>query len=249
VHNVKIELLKGGKEIMDGTDGQRGTLPGGTRGQFSEAKTQGTSKDQPKTYTDEEVTKRISDELAAKGRDAKSLETKAAQLKQLGDSVEAEKAKIAKWQEEREQEEIEAAKDSPDALTLIQRKQTLRKKEAEFAEKQAAFDTAKAEHDAELQDARDVKREITIWQIAGEDIDPRKLKDACDKLNAQTEEQIKAIADNIRPEKKTEETPKFRFGTKAPVSVKADSSVTTGVVPGDSPREKVTRGLDKLRKQ
>lgn len=207
----------------------------------------GTPKSQPKTHTEDEVKKQINDALREAGRDAKSLETKAAQLKQLGDSIEAEKERIAKWEEGREKEEIEAAKDSPDALTLIQRRQSLRKREAELAEKQAIFDTAKVEHDAELQEARDVKREIAIWNIAGEDLDPAKLKDLCDKFNAQTEEQIKAIADSIRPEKKAEDKSKSRFGPKAPLSIKADSSVTTGVVPGDSPRDKVTRGLEKLR--
>jgi len=208
-----------------------------------------TSKKQPQTYTEEEVTKRISDELAKVGRDAKSLDVERVHLKKLAESLETERAKIAKWQEEQEEEELRAAQDSPEALTLLQRKQALRKKEAEFAERQAAFDTAKVEHEAELQEARDVKREVTIWQIAGDDIDPAKLKDACDKLNAQTEEQIKAIADTLRPEKREDEKPLSRLGVKAPFSLKADSGVTSGVVPGDSPRDKVIRGLEKLRKQ
>ena len=187
-----------------------------------------TSKEQPQTYTEEQVTKRISDELAKVGRNAKSLEAREAQLTALGKSLEADKAQIAKWQEEREEEELMAAQGSPEALTLLQRKHALRKKEAEFAEKQSAFDAAKAGHEAELQETRDVKREVTIWEIAGDDIDPAKLKDTCDKLNAQTEEQIKAIADSIRPEKAGDKTPS-RLGAKAPFSLKADSSVTTGV--------------------
>jgi len=233
---------------MDGTDRQKDTLPRATQGQSSNVKSQGTSKEQPQTYTEEQVTKRISDELAKAGRDAKSLEAKATQLAALGKSLEADKAQIAKWQEEREREELEAAKDSPDALTLLQRKQALRKREAELAEKQEAFTKAQTEHEAELQDARDVKREIAIWNIAGDDIDPTKLKALCEKLNAQTEEQIEVIADSIRPEM-VESKSQSRLGIKAPFSLKVDSGVTTGVVPGDSPRDKVTRGLNELRKK
>ena len=232
---------------MDGTDGLKGTPP--AMGQSSKGETQGTSGNQPQTYTETEVTKRISDELAKAGRDAKSLETQKVSLKKLAESLEADKMQIAKWQAGREEEELEAAKDSPEALTLLQRKQALRKKEAEFAEKQSALDAAKAEHEIELQDARDVKREITIWQIAGDDIDPAKLKDACDKLNAQTEEQIKALADSIRPEKRADD--KTQAGPKALRPFKADSSVTTGVskdFSGMSANEKIRWALEHPKK-
>ncbi len=202
----------------------KGTLQ--ETGQSSEGKNGITSTDQTQTYTEDQVAKRISDELAKAGRDAKSLATKEATLKAQEDALKADKAKVDEWQAERDRDELEAAKDSPELLTLHQRKQALRQTEARLAEAKVAFEQEKQTHAEELATARETMREVTIWEIAGTDLNPVKLKEACDKLGATTEEQIKVIADSLRP-LKTE-------AVRATEALKVDSSVTTGGGTGDS---------------
>ena len=204
---------------MDETKGTEQGTPQ-TTGQSSDGQT-GSTSNEPEAYTKEQVAKQVSDELAKAGRDAKSLEKRESGLKAQQDAIKAETDKVAKWQADRDAEELEAARDNPELLTLAQRKKTLRDAEAKLAEDRAAFDKDKADTEQELKDARDAKRDITIWRIAGDKLDAAKLKELCDKLNAQTEEQIQAIADSLSPSGET------KPGETKP-GLKPDSSATLG---------------------
>ena len=199
---------------MDRTDKQADTLP--EKGQSSTATIQGTSEKTPETYTKEQVEKLVSDSLAKAGRDAKSLTVKESALKDAEKAIEAERQRIAKWQADREKEELEAVKDDPEALTLFQRKKALREADAKLAEERAAFEEEKATYAERLTAAEETDREILIFEIAGEKIEPDKLKGLCDKINARTREEIQAVVDAIAGE------------IKPGLIIKPDSGATIG---------------------
>ena len=82
---------QGGSQPLPG----QATPPAGAE-KTSEGGAGTTSPDQPRTYTDEEVRNLVSDELAKAGRTSKALEKQAANLRAMEESINAEKAKIAK---------------------------------------------------------------------------------------------------------------------------------------------------------
>lgn len=179
------------------------------KGQPSSGDNGGTSKESAETLTKDQVDKLVSDALAKAGRTAKDFEKKEAAIK-------TEKEAIAKWQADREKEELDSVKDDPEALTLLQRKKAVKEAEAKLATEREALDKEKAEHAEKLTAAEETERELLIWELAGDKIDPDKLKGICDKLKAKTKEEIQAIVDIIAGE------------VKPNLKIKPDLSATIG---------------------
>jgi len=168
---------------MDGTEKQGDTPQ--TTGQSSPGE-QGTS--QAKTYTEEEVNKKLSDALAKAGRDTKSLELKRQSLTEREDRIKGAEAKI-------EAAELEKLKDNPEALDLHKAKKAIR-------EERAALERDKAEHAEMVRAAQKTQMEIELWEIAtGEKIDPVLLKDTMEDLNLTTVEQAKLLAKRLSGKK------------------------------------------------
>jgi hypothetical protein len=196
-----------------------------TTGQSSGDDKGSTSTQEPETYTKEQFQKKLSDELAAAGRDAKSLAQKEAALKSKEEAFKETESKIAEWEKAREAEDLEKARDNPELLNAFQMKKQLREEKAKLAEERAQFLADKTAHEELINNSKELQREIAIWEIAGDKIDPAKLKELCNKLGAQTEEQIKAIAENLLPVA-TPSTGESGDGKKPPLKV--DSGVTVG---------------------
>jgi len=191
-------------------------------GQSSGGEKGSTSTSETETYTKEQVEKLISDKLAAAGRNAKTLIQQEKQLKAREQAIKDVESQIADWQKEREAEELEKARDNPELLNLFQTKKQLREEKARLAEEKAQFQADKASVQELIDSSKELQREIDIWEIAGDKVDPVGLKELCDKLGAQTEEQIRTIADMFQPVV----TPKGETEGKKPL--KADSGVTVG---------------------
>jgi len=158
-----------------------------------------TPKVEAKTYTQEELDRAIHAARSQAGRDAKSLE--------LRDQALTSREKALKEREEKlEAAELEGLKNDPQKLDIHQQRKALR-------EERAALEKEKAEHQAEIEAAREIQRELDIWEI-GEKyaLDPQMLKDLNLPLD-QTEAVAKRLSE-ARP-KETKE-------------IKTDSSVTSG---------------------
>ncbi|MGA2669963.1 MAG: hypothetical protein ABSF21_00880 [Dehalococcoidia bacterium] len=180
-----------------------------------------------KTYTEDEVNKRISDALAAKGRDAKALADKEASLNARDEAIKAHEAEINDIKRRRDEAELEDARRDPTKLTAYQERKAREKNQLDLqAERdalkkdRAALERDKTEHAEALKAAQETQLEIELWEIGAEfNVNPVTLKDTMKDLNLTTAEQAKALA------KRISETLK-RPAESEPLKV--DSGVTSG---------------------
>lgn len=190
------ETERTGQDSLPGTgqasDSKEGTTPGG----------------EPKTYTDKDIQKIISDAKAEAGREAKAAKVEAdkakASLTNTENQLNQTKQQLAVLTKRIDDAELEGARDNPELINLYQQKQDLRRKEAELEEGKTQLAKDKAEHEAEIEVARSTSREILIWGIATKrGVDPVRLKDLSAKFNLQSEEQIEEMAQTISTGKTT----------------------------------------------
>lgn len=217
-------------------EGNQGT-PQAT-GQSSEAGKGGTST--PRTYTETELQKVISDRLTEQGRTHKAaLETVTKERDGLKTQVEtltktANDATTAKEETKATIAVLEADLDqalqgAPDAAEIAKLKRELRAEKAKLntetqAEKDAiaaakkALEAEKAEWGQTVEETRAMKLEKDVREVAEgyEGGDAGKLKTACEKAGLKSREQIEAIAGSFWT-KKGEQT------------IVPDSGLTTGV--------------------
>ncbi len=195
----------------------------------------------PKTYTEEQYKKAISDTLSKAGREKKTVETELETVKsqlsnqqKLIDGFEAEKSKL--------QAQIdELSQDDPDKKRLIKKLNEVDEKEKTLKADRDVLEAEKATHSENIKLAKDTLREVSIWQIAGEfdGGNPEKLKELVEKLNVSDDEQIRVIATTLWAKKEEKEP------------FKPFSGVTSGG--GEdlsklSPDEKLRKGFQKLKK-
>lgn len=199
-----------------------------------------TSETEPETFTKEQADKQTSDALSKAGRDAKSLDKRGKDLDTRDEAIKAEHDRIAQWQRDRDAEELEAAKDNPEAMDYLKKKQELGVSKTQLTSDRATLDKNVADHKELLDAAEATKMEITIWDIAKEQkVDPGELKEACAELNLETKEQIESIAKRMAK----------AGGEPLKEPLKPDSSRTKGG--GTEPKtadDKLKTGFGKLNK-
>ena len=177
---------------MDGTGNPKDTLPG--TGQTSEGE-KGTSGGEPETYTEEQVTKAVSDALAKAGRTAKQLEKREAESKIRNDARQAE---LDARQKRLDDAEFEAIKGDPDLEAAYKSKKRIEDAQKALDEDRRKLEAEKLEHTDKLKAADDTAREIAIWKIAiKHNADPAVVKEKADQLGVTSEEQVEAIAEMI----------------------------------------------------
>jgi hypothetical protein len=146
--------------------------------------TDGSTSKSPRTYTEAEYQKAVSDALARAGRDAKSLAEREARLKAREESS------------RRQEAEYNAVKKDPAKLSAYElRKKALEEQESLKGEKERlARERADFEQDLTL--AQKLKRSALIEEIAGEfrDGDPAELEKLCDSLGLSDPSRIRAAA-------------------------------------------------------
>ena len=211
---------------MDGTENKQGEQQTSTSEAPSAAQ-QGTPNQAPQTFTQEQVQKQVSDALARAGRAAKDLETRTA-------DITAREIRILKAEQERELAELEAVKDKPEELSIVQRRQKLA---ADIRTHNAEVERQRAEwlsHEAEITEAKATRFEVSVMSLAEKHgVSAEVLKAKAFELAITTAEGIAKLAE-ILPKK-----------TIVPVP---DSGKTTGG--GEdlsklSAMELITRGLNK----
>lgn len=132
---------------------------------------QGTSKETPETFTREARDKAVQDALSVAGRTAKAFEAREQRVK---DS----EAKAVLKQKERDDAELEAAKDDPAELTLVQRRQQVKARELASEAKERDI-TAREVIAQEKEDAAKATQfEIKVFDIATKyELKPDMLKE------------------------------------------------------------------------
>ncbi len=208
--------------MLDGTGNQKDTS---AEKQDSSEGAQGTSEKQepkllPETEVEARVQKLVSDRLAQAGRDAKALEMREAAIRKREED----------WQKQQEEEqrrrdeaEEEAARNDPDKMSDFKKRVQLREKEAVIAKRERELEQSTLAHQAELESAAEIQREITIWDISQEyeGADPMKLKTLCETFKATSKEQIRQAADTLWAKKAS--------GNSTAVKIpKGDSGKTIG---------------------
>ena len=127
----------------------------------------GITSEQPKTHTEADVTKAVSDALSAAGRDAKSISDKATEAERiLGDAKKMQtdiQAERERWQKDKDEAELESVRDDPDALKSLGERQRQRNEATKLATREKELDEREAKHKERLEkaDKADVKERAT----------------------------------------------------------------------------------------
>jgi chromosome segregation ATPase len=176
-----------------------------------------TSTQTPKTYTEEQVQKKLSDALAEQGRKhkaelepiVKERDSFKSQLEANTSDLEANKSEIDKLQAKiddlasNDPARFDAVKEMKALKT--ERDQLRADKRALDADKQA-LDADKQTHGERIKKAESFERETLIQGMVedyeGGDFD--KLKDFCETFDAKSEEQIRKVADKLWTKKAPE---------------------------------------------
>jgi hypothetical protein len=187
-----------------------------TSGLTSPSKKGSTSGGEPETFTKEQVEKEISDRLTDAGRTSADLEKREAAIKEREEAAqkaEDERIERAKQEKEaRDAKDLEALADDPDAQSRLkkiqQRERAAAEKERANKQKETQLEADKLSHQAEIDAARETRREIDVWEVAKDNgLDVVLLKETCGEFNAQSREQIEKVAKALAKGKAPEPPP------------------------------------------
>jgi len=145
---------------------------------------EGTTSKETKTFTEEEVQKRISDTLATKGRDAKTLETREAVIKAQEQANREASAENERQRLEAQRKGLEAVADDPEARKALLHQYDIEERERKHAKK------VKDDEDA-------VQRMFTDAEALASEYNLR----PSDLLIAKTPEEMKLLAKNLALER------------------------------------------------
>lgn len=186
----------------------------------------------PKTYTESEYQKGISDVLADAGRRHKTeLESVAKERDSLKGKIESKDSElkdIGMERDELKKQIDELSSDDPKKFDLIRRDRELRDRErklnTDISERELKLKEQESSHAERIQRIENTEREIAIWEIAAEyeGSNPEKLKETCDKIKITDIETIKTIAATFWTKKQAVPA------TPEPPLIKIDSGVTNG---------------------
>lgn len=150
---------------MDETEKRGDTSQSGD----SSSETKGTPIE-PETFNKTTQEKAINDALSAAGRTAKELtdktqkaETLLTEAKKIRETAVGEQSR---WQKEKDEKELESAKDNPDALTAITARQKLQTKESELSKKEQELSDKETKIQPQLDELATSKKERNALEIA-----------------------------------------------------------------------------------
>ncbi len=181
-------------------EANRGIPP--VTGQSSDGK-EGSTSSTPKTFTESDIQKAVSDALAKAGRERKSIEDENATLKsQLATNqtlIKEAQDEIAKAKSLAET----LSKDDPDKKKLLQLIADSEKELKDLKAQKTALETEKTIWGEDVKNAKEFKLSQTVSKVAAdyEGGDEAKLKSLAGIANATTEEAIRKIADTLWTQK------------------------------------------------
>jgi vacuolar-type H+-ATPase subunit I/STV1 len=163
----------------------------------------------PKTYTEAERQKAVSDALAKQGREHKRAlgiitGERDSLLRQIG-TVESTLENTKAEAEQLKNDIKDMSSGDPAKFDLIKREGELRTKIATLDAKEKELEAEKEKHNERITKAEELEREILILEIIEDydDANATKLIKLCEKAKAITEEDIREIADELFTKKPT----------------------------------------------
>jgi len=171
---------------MDGTGTKQDT--GATQNSPAASATAQETPTAPQTFTPEQVQQQISAALSRAGRETKNLETARA-------DIAAREARLLKTEQEREIAELDAVKDKPEELSIIQRRQKLaadiRNHNAEVEKRNLEWAT----RESEVNEAKAIRFELALNGAAEKHaVSLEILKAKAEKLGVTTPDGIEELA-------------------------------------------------------
>jgi hypothetical protein len=161
-----------------------------------------TSDKKGKTFTEQEVTKTISDLKAAHGREQKRLTD---QLEAARQDTEATNQRLTELQRRIDEAELDKARDDPALLKLYQERQELQKEKATIEEEKRNLQRDRVQLDADKQAVTEAKKDAMVVNVALKH--HLNIKDLAD-LGITDEEALDKVAARIaagKPKKAGEE--------------------------------------------
>ena len=158
-----------------------------------------------RTYTQEQVDKLTQLASMKAGRDRKVVEVERDGLKA---KVEDYEKKIVVIEEERESLQ-KLIDEDPDKLALATRDKTFKDKEKKLQDSLDAHEADKKAYAQQIQDAKALTFQANAYLISKQfvDGDKDKLEELCEKFGAETEDEIKSIAETLWSLKEEEAAP------------------------------------------
>lgn len=174
--------------MVDGTEVKQDS-PQET-GQASAAQSQGTP---PRTFSDKEMQKLVSDAKAEAGRE----KLEAAKLRQsnLEQQLANATSQLADFQKKMDDAELEAARADPQLLTVYQQRQNLRQRELQLQKDKALHEAERSQHAQDIAESKQLKRERQAQEIAVKyGVDAALLVSVTDGTPDKMEQLAKAIS-------------------------------------------------------
>ena len=161
-------------------------------GQASGDEKGSTSGGEPKTFTEEQTQKMVSDALSKQGRDIKTITTERDSFKQ---ELETRKSDVDELQKRIDELEEASVEGDPDRKAELLNK---RKAETLLRDARAKLDEAvkkEAQVKADVEAISQTKLEVSVWQIAAKHgVDPVQLKEKVERFKVESEEGIEEVA-------------------------------------------------------
>jgi len=210
----------------------------------------------PKTYTEEEHQKDLSDALTKQGREHKvivdaltserdSLKTQSSDKQTTLESIQSERDTLKTQLDS-------LTKDDPEKLNLVKRDNDLRVSEKKIKDDLKALNEEKTTNADKLALADDITRELNVIEIGTdyENPDLARLSQLCNQLHLNTKEEIRKVAGTLWTKKPSEENAEAE--KKAASQMKPISGTTQGGkrdLNSLTPDEKLSEGFKALKKK
>ena len=188
------------KETLKDTSSEKETPPGGS---------EGTTPKETKTFTEEDVEKRMQADRVARGRDAKSLETRETALKAQEDANRAASIAIEQQRLDTQRKELESVADDPEAKKALLRQFDFEKRERDF---KLQMEKSEAQIQAMFSDAESLAAEYNLKPS--------------DLLVATSPEAMKLLAKNLALERELEATKTKGQTSQDAAGFKLDSNIS-----------------------
>lgn len=180
---------------------------------------------EPPQYTQKDVDLAVHKALSSAGRTE-------AQIQAREQAIQSHEEKVKRWQEEKDEADKKAADGNPELLDAINLRKQIRERETQLKTEKAELEKEKALHLSEIEEAKQTKAEILIFNIAQKhNVSADTLKQKAKRFKLESEEDIEEFA-------KTMGTSKI---------LKPDSNILTGGVDKSTmtPDQKLKVGFSK----
>lgn len=167
----------------------------------------------PRTYSEEEYTKGISDAVTKVGREHKvelrALTTERDTFKGQADQFSKQRQSLTVQINELTQQMVELTKDHPEGINWVKKRQEMQTKLDQLTDKESQLEQREQTATKMMGEAIEVKLEIAAFTVAKdyENGDAVKLKSLAARMKLTSEDDVRELADTIWPKKVSQNAP------------------------------------------